>query len=37
MSRTALRARPFACAQSLPPIFESVGASPPTYFESRSS
>ena len=37
MSRTALRARPFACAQSLPPIFDSTGASPPTYRESRSS
>lgn len=37
MSRTALRALPLACAQSLPPIFESVGPSPPTYFDSRSS
>ncbi len=30
MSRTALRARPLACAQSLPPILLSEGASPPT-------
>ena len=37
MSRTALRALPFAAAQSLPPIFDSVGASPPTYLLKRSS
>ncbi len=37
MSRTALRAFDLAADQSEPPIFDSVGFSPPTYRESWSS
>lgn len=37
MSRTALRALPFAADQSEPPILDRAGASPPTYFVSWSS
>ena len=35
--RTALRARPLVFAQSAPPSLFSVGTSPPTYRDSRSS